>query len=248
MRCMHEASLWEDNCFVTLTYDQAHLPPLASLRYRDFQLFMKKLRRWRGADVRFYMCGEYGPEGSRPHYHALLFNCDFQDRKPLSRSGSGFLMYESKKLSALWEHGFATVQDLSRATAGYTARYVMKKATGDRAKVVYSRVDADGVMHSIEPEFSRMSLRPGIGAGWIDRFSDSTYRDDFVVADGVKYKPPRYYDKRARRAGLADFEALEFARELRGRSHAADTTDERLAVREQVHEARVRNLKRDLKC
>lgn len=42
---MHEASLYQHNCFVTLTYDDKHLPKDGSLDYRDFQLFMKKLRQ-----------------------------------------------------------------------------------------------------------------------------------------------------------------------------------------------------------
>jgi len=40
VRCMHEAQMHSENCFITLTYDAEHLPRFMSLRYRDFQLFM----------------------------------------------------------------------------------------------------------------------------------------------------------------------------------------------------------------
>ena len=66
--------------FVTLTYDDDHLPEYNSLNYKHFQDFMKRLRKSHSG-VRFYMCGEYGEDFSRPHYHALLFNCFFSDRK-----------------------------------------------------------------------------------------------------------------------------------------------------------------------
>ena len=81
LRVMHEAQLWKENCFVTLTYGHGKLPPNGSLDHGDFQLFMKRLRKRVGKPVRFYMCGEYGDEGGRAHYHACLFNVDFQDRR-----------------------------------------------------------------------------------------------------------------------------------------------------------------------
>ena len=82
LRCMHEAKLHDRNCFVTLTYDDLHLPPHGSLRYRDIQLFHKKLRRRVGA-FRFFLCGEYGEQLGRPHYHACYFGMFPPDAKRL---------------------------------------------------------------------------------------------------------------------------------------------------------------------
>ena len=99
LRCMHEASLHKENCFITLTYGRGNLPPNSSLEHRDFQLFMKRLRKLRGR-CRFYMCGEYGPLNQRPHYHACLFGVDFRsDRVPQGKSGSGAIFYDSAQLS-----------------------------------------------------------------------------------------------------------------------------------------------------
>jgi len=80
IRCMHEASLYERNCFITLTYSDEFLPNDRSVNVRHFQLFMKKLRKRFGPNIRFYHCGEYGEKTSRPHYHALLFNFDYTFR------------------------------------------------------------------------------------------------------------------------------------------------------------------------
>ena len=56
MRCVHEASLHEANCFITLTYDDAHCPKDGSLRFEHWQKFMKRFRKRFGSGVRFYHC------------------------------------------------------------------------------------------------------------------------------------------------------------------------------------------------
>ena len=78
LRILHEASQHTDNCFITLTYARDKLPPGASLDHADFAGFMKRARHHAPSGVRFYMCGEYGPQTKRPHYHACLFGIDFK--------------------------------------------------------------------------------------------------------------------------------------------------------------------------
>lgn len=238
LRVQHEASLWPRNCFVTLTYARDCLPPDGSLFHRDFQLFMKRLRKFVGCRVRFYMCGEYGENSLRPHYHACLFNVDFQsDRVHAGKSASGSRMYASKTLEVLWGHGMCTVQDLVRETAGYCARYIMKKQLGDPN----AYATADGVV--LKPEYSVMSK--GVGRGWLEKYKRDVFPHDFVVAEGGRHRVPRYYDR------VVDLEAeeadrIEYERYLAGKACAADNTDERRAVREVVHLAQVRSLKRGL--
>lgn len=247
LRVMHEASLHDASCFVTLTYGPGNLPPNASLEYRDFQLFMKRVRKLFGP-VRFYMCGEYGPLNLRPHYHAVLFGVDFRsDRVMAGKSASGAVFFESRQLSDLWGLGKCTVQDLVRETASYCARYIMKKVLGVASEKAYERVLDSGEIVNVMPEFARMSLKPGIGAGWYERYRRDVFPHDFVVtSDGKERSVPKYYDKLLKRADFDTRESVGWKREAEARKHVADQTPARLRVREVVHEARVSTLKRGL--
>lgn len=243
VRIMHEAALWPENCVIALTYAQENLPADGSLDHRDFQLFMKKLRRrFAGRTIRFYMCGEYGPLNLRPHFHAVLFNIHFSDRVVTGKSGAGAVYYDSPLLAEIWGLGRVSVQDLVPRTAGYVARYVTKKL-GQGAADIAPYVTADGVCR--RREYGAMSLRPGIGAGWFSKYKDDVYPHDYVVSDGTKLRPPRYYDKLLERADRLESEEVAFRREVKARALAADSTEARLAVREKVHAARVKRFVRD---
>lgn len=258
LRIMHEASMWESNSFLTLTYGRDALPPNASLEHKDFQLFLKRLRKESGKPIRYYMCGEYGPLNQRPHYHACIFNEDFrQDRKPSGKSGSGQLMYESERLTKLWGHGKATVQDLVKESAGYCARYIMKKQLGENAKTAYDTIDPEtGEIIKRKPEYNAMSLKPeGIGAAWFRKYGSDVYPNDYVITDGQKATPPKYYDKLLKRHGkegpeknlrIQDTDEIQWRREQKARNVAQDNTDERREVREKVHEARMKKFERNL--
>lgn len=235
---MHEASLYPHNCFVTLTYDDEHLPSGNSLNYRDFQLFIKRLRKhYRTKTIRFYMCGEYGSQTSRPHFHACLFNIHFSDNKVWKQSDSLSYLHYSPTLNKLWPFGHASIGALNRQTAAYTARYIMQKITGDLAPDHYG---------GRTPEFNRMSLRPGIGAAWFDRFHRDVYAHDHLIADGSEQSIPKYYDKLHKRLDQADHEATQFTRYLKALPHKEDQTPARLHAKDQVTKARIRTLKRTL--
>lgn len=241
LRVMHEASMWPENCFVTLTYGRDKLPPDGSLCHRDFQLFMKRLRKCFG-EVRFFMCGEYGPLNMRPHYHACLFNVSFQgDRVPSGKSASGQVFYNSPLLEKLWKFGRVSVQDLNAQTAGYCAGYIMKKPLGiltDAQRAGY--ITEDGVIR--RPEYAAMSLKPGIGATWYAKYGSSdVHRHDFGVLDGLKQPSPAYYDRLLKRSNSERLDELKFKREVKGKARVDDHTDDRLVTREVVHVARVRN-------
>ena len=151
VRIMLEASLHQENCFLTLTFDDDHLPPEPTKR--PLQLFMKRLRKFVGNDkIRFFACGELGEHTDRFHLHVILFGYRFADEELLQRSSSGMMIYKSKTLDSIWQYGLSSIGEVTGQSASYVARYVMKKKlTGiDRG------------------EFVVMSRRPGIGS---DRFS-----------------------------------------------------------------------------
>lgn len=191
------------------------------------------------------MCGEYGERTFRPHFHALLFGADFYDRQVWRNSGSGFPLYRSKLLEGLWTQGNSEIGEVTFESAAYVARYVVKKVTGEAAKRHYQRVDPDtGEIVEVLPEFTRMSLKPGIGRKWIEKFYTDVYPEDGVLVNGMKCKPPRYYD------GVFDYfrqiDDVEFNRFERALLTKEDSSPERLAVREKVVRARLDFKRRDL--
>lgn len=249
VRCVHESSMHSENCFVTLTYDSKFVPADGGLRYADFQLFMKRLRRrFSGRVIRFYMCGEYGENFSRPHFHVCLFGLDFPDRKLHSRSGSGNCLYRSAILEGLWPSGFSSVADFSFQTAAYVARYVMKKVNGQLSKDHYEVVDpVSGEVFDRSPEFCHMSLKPGIGAGWFAKYglSDVVVRDA-VVINGVEATVPKYYDKLLKRLDPLLYDDVKTQRVLDSYLLRDDNTPERLAAKKAVQIARTRSLRRSI--
>lgn len=187
VRCVHEASLWSDNCFLTLTYDDVHLPAGGSLVKKDLQDFWKRLRKAiYPAKLRYFACGEYGSQFERPHYHACVFGWSPSDKK-LYTIRCGSRLYLSDIIAKCWPFGFHTIGDVSFDSAAYVARYVLKKINGDAADDHYC---------DREPEYVVMSRKPGIAKDWILNFYSDVYPHDYVVIrDNIKCRPPRYYDQ-----------------------------------------------------
>lgn len=256
IRCTHEASLYDKNCFITLTYGREHLPADYSVHVRPLQLFFKRLRKSLGSHkIRFFACGEYGDENLRPHFHALIFNYDFND-KVLHTIVRENKIYTSQHLATLWPYGFSTLGDITFESAAYVARYNMKKVNGDQAVAHYTRQNPDtGQFHVVEPEFIVMSRRPGIGARWLEKFKSDVYPDDFVLLRGMKMLPPRFYDQQLteeerdevkRRRSTGGLTHGSKAHVVRRAKTAANNTPARRAVREQVALARTKTLTRKL--
>ena len=190
VRCVHEASLHDRNCFITLTFNDANLPEDMSVHVRDLQLFFKRLRRslsYEHTKIRFFACGEYGSEFARPHYHAIIFGYDFSDDRVLLRNTPYGPLYISERLSRLWPYGFNTIGNVTFNTCAYVARYVTKKVYGPTAAEHY------GDRH---PEFIVMSRKPGIAYDWIKKHYHDVYDyDKVVLKDGMITRPPKYYDR-----------------------------------------------------
>ena len=250
MRCLHEASLYDDNAFITLTYDDANLPPGGSLNYSDFQKFMKRLRKKIGGNVRFYCGGEYGEQLMRPHFHACLFGYDFPDKVYYKKTGSGEVIYTSKLLESLWPFGLCSVGAVSFESAAYIARYCVQKVTGDLAEAHYRVITDDGEIIDRVPEFNRMSLKPGIGARWLEKYRSDVFPRDYVVIRGVKTKPPKYYDVLFERDDPGAFSDVVARREFDMNQLALkdplEFWPDRMNVKEQVTTARSSLLKRSL--
>lgn len=244
VRCVHEASLYENNCFITLTFAPEHLPKDGSLDKRDFQLFMKRLRKKHGAGVRYFHCGEYGEKNKRPHYHACLFNFDFGDREHWS-TRAGVQLDVSKELQELWPFGFSTVGDVTFESAAYVARYITKKITGEMAEKAYERVNpSSGEITRLLPEYCTMSRRPGIGRAWFERYTRDVFPHDRVILNGRELRPPKYYSNIFELANPSEMDDVKEARRRKMMAVAKDSEFTRLRVRERHQYIRFKSLKR----
>lgn len=197
------------------------------------------------------MCGEYGEDFQRPHYHAIIFGINFEDRYPWRKNHSGNQLFRSPKLELLWRHGNCELGAVTFQSAAYVARYVMKKITGDLAQAHYTWLDEHGELHSRTPEYNRMSnggrtKQGGIGKGWYDQFKTDVYPTDQVVTNGFPSPPPRYYDKLLEREQPALHTLLKRRRAARSLANRADNTPRRLADKEKVQAARTTLLKRTI--
>jgi len=162
-RIMLEAAGVKDKCFVTLTYDDKHLPTkngVGVLMPSELQLWLKKFRRRiEPLKVRFYAVGEYGTVRERPHYHIMLFGWNgclrgLTKTRPNDAESWKSCCENCRLVGETWGFGAIFIGGVTKASAGYVAGYTVKKMTSPDDKRLKGR----------PPEFCRMSLRPGIGA------------------------------------------------------------------------------------
>lgn len=261
---MKEAKLHDRNSFLTLTYTDDHLPfhwvdaqgkkiqtKRPTLNLEDIQLFLKRLRKHFSPNrLRYFQCGEYGDETLRPHHHMILFGEDFcKDRVRVEDSRSGFPQYKSPLLhelwgknSAPWQDAYLTISEVSFESAAYTARYCLKKIYGPGCSFI---------LRKAKPEYVTMSRNPGIASGYFEDFLTDIYpHDEIVPAIGRPPSlPPKYFDKLLEKVDPSMYEQVKKKRS-EGLDFYSDpnSTDTRLATRERVKQALIKNcLKRNIK-
>ena len=251
-----------------------HVPHDWSLDKSHFRNFMKRLRKafWHyDADgkkvyekIRYFHCGEYGNvcrhsfrldlqncpycTVGRPHYHAILFGCDFPDLVAYKGEGED-TRYTSPFLESIWKYGFVDVGNVNFESAAYVSRYILKKVTGPKADDHYMFIDEDGVCDWLEPEYCTMSRRPGIGKDWFDSFVTDVFPSDEVPVPDmanprVIKKVPRYYEELFRREHPLRLEEIKALRKEFRAAHAHEYTPERLMDKYKVKKAQVSMLKR----
>lgn len=213
-RILKECEKYENNHFVTLTYDDFHLPQNKSLNKRDVQLFIKKLRRFldfHGYDkkIKYFCSGEYGDISRRPHYHLILINCDlsFMDYKmEYIKNENNTNYYNSELIKKLWTDsngeslGNNIVARVVKESVAYTTKYTLKKQYGDNADI-YEKF-------KIIPEF--MICSKGIGIDFLNENIDKLAKSGkMMVSDGVNYgtyEPlPKYFKKKIKEYSLVDY-------------------------------------------
>lgn len=249
LRCHHEAQMHEQNCFITLTYDEEHIPQDRSLRPDDFTKFLKRLRK-RVGPIRYFMCGEYGnAPGYRPHYHAIIFGYDFPNKRLVNIRTNKNRVYTSPLLSDLWPHGSHEIGSVTYKSANYVARYILKKQQGDQDEIFnrYVIVDPDtGEMHSRELEYTRCSLKPGIGETFFNKYTSDFFPHDYaIMPDGRRTPVPAYYRRLLQRNMPELAETLRLARIEKAKDNP-NNTPTRLEAREKCQQAKLKRLKRTI--
>lgn len=190
VRCVKEASMHKENCFITLTYDEQHIPQNESLRKKDLQDFFKRLReRIKPIKIKYLAVGEYGESTSRPHYHAIVFGYNFKDLKRVhvvnQQTGIHSERRHSPLLFSTWKNGLVSCDEVNFNSCAYVARYNLKKVNGKKARDYYG----DKV-----PEFLHCSK--GLSAEWYRKYGYSdTLSDDRMLINGKLCKVPRFFDK-----------------------------------------------------
>lgn len=185
IRISNEARYYDDSIFLTLTYNDEHLPADGSIHKRELQLFLKRLRKLISPDkIRYFGCGEYGGCFCRPHYHIIIFGLSGFDSRVFSNHvavKNGY--YVDCKA---WDKGFVHFGNVTEQSGNYVARYTLKKVKGKDAKEHYEDL-------GIEPEFAIMSLKPGIGTQFMAQFRSDLLRDEAIMSRSGFVRMPRYY-------------------------------------------------------
>jgi len=235
----------KQNDFITLTYDDENLPVSYSADKRPFQLFMKKLRKHlEPREVRFFGCGEYGDRFLRPHFHALIFGHQFEDRKYHSKNDRGDVSYTSEELTDVWGLGLATTGDLTFQSAGYCSRYVLKKLAGSKADDHYWRLNPLTQTYArVATEWATQSIKPGLGLSWFEKYKSDVFPSDFVVVGGQKLPVPDFY---LSKLPEEEQEAIKWKRLKGAHYRKSEKTSWRLYVREEVKKAKLKTLARKL--
>lgn len=231
IRCVHEASCWDDNHYITLTFDEEHIYKCKnfSLNKKEFQTFLKRLRyHFTGYKIRYFHGGEYGEERGRPHHHCCFFNLPLKDLVE-APSRSEDQLYRSEFFESIWENGVCWIGRVTFKSAAYIARYLLKTLTYSETAARY---------RGRELPYVTMSRNPGLGALFLEKYAPEIYNNDMVMVDGVKSKPPRFYDNKY--SLVNPYRLEELKHERMKKMNPTEQTPSRLLVREKYQEEKVK--------
>ena len=257
IRCMHEATLHKDNIFLTLTFSDEELnkrPNPGTVDVRDLQKFFYRLRTNIRRDpdqgsqkLRYFACGEYGEKTGRPHYHALIFGWKPPDARIWKKARSGNPLYNSEFIEKAWPYGYAPFGDITFDSASYTARYCLKKITGQDSREHYTWVDGKtSEIRDRQAEFAVMSRRPGIAKDWLDKHGTDIYRDDYVIVKNKKLPLPKYYNAQLEKSDPEWYAEIRDARQERALKEQPHIDEHRRVAMHLAHYKRQEALHREI--
>lgn len=182
-RCVLHSSLYKQNSFLTLTYDEKREGYHNNFDYSDIQKFKKRLRQhcWRehGKKIEIFNVHEYGKNGKK-HWHLIVFNYDCSDKIKYTEK-NGIPLYTSPTLERLWPWGYSTIGDVSEASAMYQSQYMEKDFK-------------NGHNNTSKKSHSKHS---GIGKPYFLKHYEQILTLGYIPFDGKKIPIPRYFQKLA---------------------------------------------------
>lgn len=265
---MLETSMHKQNMFITLTYDNNHIPADGSIDKRELQLFFKRLRKKiNPIKIKYLACGEYGEKFGRPHYHACVCGVDLRamDGELFGPGRSGSSRFRQLAKPVLSE-GFG-------GRAGESPRppdknYILSTSkvldslwgngfasigdlTFDSAAYVaryclkkITGENEENHYKGKEKEFALMSRRPGIGFEWFLMYSDDIIRaNKLIVNKDLQLSVPRYYNNIIQSVDKKTMNKMKLERRLK--INKEDNTWERLLTRERVQKHNQLQIKRE---
>lgn len=189
LRLYHEKRYHNYTFFLTLTYDDEHLPADGQLKKKDIQDFILRMKEL--VDFRYFLCGEYGGKGGRPHYHILIFTDDIEHFWLVNTNAEKYA--NSLLVDSLWMNGFHSIElNVQFATLKYVAKYMQKARMEDFPK-------------DFQKPFLLMSHKPYIGMreDELCKWYFGRDKDDKFYVDGVAYPIPNFYTQVLERNGFA---------------------------------------------
>ena len=216
LRARHEISLHDDNCFLTLTYDNDNLPSHFVMK-DPFQKFMKRLRKLAKKKLRYMVSHEYGTKTLRPHHHCIIFGYSPSNQQLLRYSKSGHPLYTSDEIQKCWNKGNHSIGEANEKTAYYIASYALKGKDHDL-------MDSNGTIHSVSDSFD-CSKRPAIGL----EYFKANYKQ--LVDSGQIL--PRYYQKKLEQLHPDVFDEYQQEKQFKIESRGSQQRLAKLTITEQ---------------
>ncbi len=245
----------EEEChFVTLTYDEKHLPKNLTLVKSHFQNFMKRLRYHYPQNQILYMqSGEYGEENQRPHYHAIIYGLEIPDLEYYKDNYRGDSLYKSKIIDKIWSKGSVIVGSVTFDSCAYVARYVTKKITGKKLQKIdkltglkpYELIDkSTGEIITREHEYMNTSRNPAIAKNYYEKYQNEIFTTDSIIVNGTVMQPPKYFTTLLENDNQQLFKSIKRKRKRLQEKNKSNSTYERLQTREICKLSQISKLRR----
>lgn len=204
-RLFHERLMHERATFLTLTYDDLHLPsgPPSIKPVQDFLKRLRESRRRKGlSELRYFCASELGGRTGRLHHHMIVFGEDWSPRRDIRER-----YWSPKPVLDAWGNGNVIAAPADTNSLAYVAGYTLKK------------------VNQAVPLKPVMSRNRGIGFPYIEKFGAGLAVRCHAVVDGRKVPVPNIYINWLESEGidaseirLARSRAGEYLQELRQRN------------------------------